>query len=53
VGSCAAEISEEEYLAGLRVCGAQSCTMQGHEFAERIKCSDCAKVFKSGEDHQH
>ncbi len=52
-GTCAAEISEERYKAGLTKCGTPDCTMYGHTFAERFKCHVCGKLYKPGENHHH
>ncbi len=53
VGTCKAEISEEEYKGGLTKCGAEGCTMKGHTFEMRKKCSKCGVYYKPGETHSH
>lgn len=53
IGTCKAEISEEEYLGGLTQCGTEGCTMYGHTFEERMKCATCGQVYKVGEEHSH
>ena len=37
VGTCKAEISEEQYNSGLTKCGGEGCTLKGHEFEKRVK----------------
>lgn len=53
VGTCKAEISEEQYKGGLTKCGTEGCTHQGHEFEKRLKCEECGAVFKETESHRH
>jgi hypothetical protein len=53
VGTCKAEISEEQYKGGLIKCGGEACTLKGHDFAKRLKCKQCDKVFKEDEKHSH
>jgi DNA-directed RNA polymerase subunit RPC12/RpoP len=53
VGTCKAEISEEEYKGGLIKCGTEGCTQEGHEFEKRMKCGECGAIFKEGEAHSH
>lgn len=52
-GTCKAEISEEQYKEGLVKCGADGCTLRGHEFEKRMKCTECGVIFKEGENHSH
>lgn len=52
-GTCAAEISEEQYQSGIIKCGAPGCNMQGHTFEERLKCQSCGKLYKMEESHKH
>lgn len=52
-GTCKAEVSEEQYKAGLNKCGTESCTLKGHEFEKRLKCVECGVVFKEEEIHVH
>ena len=51
VGTCKAEISEEQYKGGLTKCGGEGCTLKGHEFEKRVKCEECGAVFKEEENH--
>lgn len=52
-GTCKAEISEEKYNEGLTKCGTEGCSMQGHTFEKRMKCSVCGAYYKEGETHTH
>ncbi|OGH17645.1 MAG: hypothetical protein A3C22_01135 [Candidatus Levybacteria bacterium RIFCSPHIGHO2_02_FULL_37_10] len=52
-GTCKAEISEEQYNDGLTQCGAERCTMQGHNFEKRMRCGSCNQLYKEGETHTH
>ena len=52
-GTCKAEVSEEQYKAGLTKCGAEVCTLKGHEFEKRLKCLECGVVFKEEDIHGH
>ena len=52
-GTCKAEITEEQYKEGLVKCGAEGCTLRGHDFEKRLKCDICQTVFKEGEKHSH
>jgi hypothetical protein len=36
-GTCKAEVSEEQYKAGLTKCGAEECTLKGHEFEKKAE----------------
>lgn len=53
VGTCKAEVSEEQYKAGLTKCGGEGCTLKGHEFEKRLKCLECGTLFKEEEIHAH
>lgn len=53
VGTCKAEISEEQYKEGLIRCGANGCTMERHNFEKRLKCTVCGTVFKESKQHSH
>ena len=53
VGTCEAEISEEQYKNGLTKCGGEGCSLKGHEFEKRIKCGECGAIFKEEEVHTH
>ena len=50
VGTCKAEISEEQYQGRLIKCGGEGCTVKGHEFEKRLKCGI---IFKEEEKHKH
>lgn len=52
-GTCAAKISEEQYKNGLTKCGADVCTLKGHEFTKMYECADCSKVMKEDTPHPH
>ena len=53
IGTCKAEISEEQYRDGLTKCGGEGCTLKGHDFEKRLKCIECGAVFKETETHNH
>lgn len=53
VGTCKAEISEEQFKAGLTKCGGEGCTLKGHDFAKRLKCQECGVVFEEKDNHKH
>lgn len=53
VGSCKAEISEDQYKSGLVKCGTEGCTEKGHQFEKRLKCGECGMVYKEEETHTH
>lgn len=53
LGSCQAQISEEEYNKGLTACGNDACENRGKPFAEGSKCVTCGKNFAEGQKHQH
>jgi len=53
IGSCKAEISEEEYNNGLSKCGTQGCSHFGHTFEKRKKCHICGAYYKEEESHTH
>lgn len=52
-GTCKAEISEEAYNKGLTKCGTEGCSLFGHTFAKRMKCSVCGAYYQEGETHTH
>jgi DNA-directed RNA polymerase subunit RPC12/RpoP len=52
-GTCKAEISEEQFKNGLTKCGAEGCTLKGHDFAKRLKCQECGAIFEEKENHSH
>ncbi|HCS78170.1 TPA: hypothetical protein DIV55_00315 [Patescibacteria group bacterium] len=52
-GTCGAEISDEQFQAGLTKCGADGCTMQGQPFSEKFKCSECGNVYANDVTHEH
>lgn len=52
-GTCKAEISDEQYEAGLIRCGTPECTLYNHTFEKRIKCGVCSQLYKQEEDHSH
>ncbi|MEK7595768.1 MAG: hypothetical protein AAB443_04260 [Patescibacteria group bacterium] len=52
-GTCQAEVTEEQYKNGLTKCGANVCSMKGHEFEKRLKCEECGALYKEGEAHKH
>ena len=43
-GGCGAEISEEQYKAGLTKCGAEGCSHKGKPFEERVINSDASTL---------
>lgn len=47
LGTCQAEVSEEEYNAGLTQCGADVCTMKGQPFVEGKKSKISGKNEKT------
>lgn len=53
LGSCQAQISEEEYNNGLKACGNDSCENKGRPFAKGDKCADCGKTYSVDQPHQH
>ena len=53
VGTCKAEITEEQYKDGLTKCGGEGCTHKGHEFEKRVKCEECGAIFKEIKTHSH
>lgn len=53
VGTCKAEISEEQYKSGLTKCGGEGCTLNGHDFEKRLKCEICGAVYNEKETHTH
>lgn len=53
VGTCKAEVSEEQYKGGLTKCGSEGCTLKGHAFEKRIKCGNCGATFHENEVHKH
>ena len=52
-GTCQAKISEEQYNNGLKNCGADVCTMKGHEFAKKFECEQCGAVVDNPQGHTH
>ncbi|MBI3980672.1 hypothetical protein HY345_01620 [Candidatus Microgenomates bacterium] len=52
-GTCQAEVTEEQYQSGIVKCGTGGCTMEGHTFEERRKCSVCGQTYKPEETHSH
>lgn len=50
-GTCKAHISQEQYDNGLVRCGAEECTLKGHEFTKMYECQECHKELK--EDNPH
>lgn len=52
-GTCKAEITEEQFKAGLTKCGAEKCTLKGHDFVKMRKCSKCGKIYSPEEKHAH
>lgn len=50
-GSCKAEITEERYNQGLKVCGTTDCSMKDHTFEKRFKCEKCGSIYGPEENH--
>ena len=53
LGTCQAEITDEQYNEGLTTCGAEVCTMKGKPFAKGLKCQTCGKNIAEGTQHEH
>lgn len=53
LGSCQAQISEEEYKKGLMACGTDGCENKGKPFSKGNRCQVCGKNFAEGQEHQH
>lgn len=53
LGSCQAQISEEEYQKGLTACGNDTCENKGKPFSKGGRCMGCSKNFAKGQEHQH
>lgn len=51
LGTCHAEITEEQYANGLTICGAEACTMKGKPFVDGYKCEKCGMTYKENEKH--
>ena len=52
-GTCQAEISEEQYKAGLTKCGAETCDKKGVPFDKRLKSDTCAEIYQETQTHDH
>lgn len=52
-GACQAEITQEQYDAGLTSCGAENCDKKGVPFEKRLKCENCGTVYPPDQIHQH
>jgi len=53
LGSCQAQISDEEYKNGLVACGNNTCENKGKPFVKGSKCVHCGRNYKEEEKHQH
>lgn len=53
LGSCQAQISEEEYQKGLTVCGNNACENKGKPFSKGNRYMQCGKNFAQDQKHQH
>lgn len=53
LGSCQAQIPEEEYKNGLMACGNDACENKGKQFVKGDKCTACGKTYAEGQEHQH
>lgn len=53
LGSCQAQISDEEYKKGLTSCGNDVCENKGKPFAKGGKCAFCGKTYAEEGKHQH
>ncbi len=53
LGTCKAQISEEQFQQGLTACGADECTLKGHTFKKMLKCDQCQAIYAPEEDHNH
>ena len=52
-GTCGAKITEEQFNAGLTVCGAASCDKKGHPFTKMYECSECQNLSQQDTPHPH
>ena len=53
LGTCQAEITDDQYNNGLTACGAEVCTMKGKPFVKGSKCEKCDKNLEAGAQHEH
>lgn len=53
LGSCQAQISEEEYKNGLIACGNDVCENKDQLFVKGGRCATCGRNFTEMEKHQH
>lgn len=53
LGSCQAQISEEEYHKGLTACGNDTCENKGKPFVKGGRCQHCGKNYAEGQEHLH
>lgn len=53
LGSCQAQISDEDYKNGLTSCGNDACENKGKQFVKGNKCQQCGKTYAESQVHQH
>lgn len=53
LGSCQAQISEEDYKKGLTACGNDSCNLKEQPLVKGSKCAACGKNYAESQMHQH
>lgn len=53
LGSCQAQISEDDYKNGLTACGNDACENKGKPFVKGDKRTFCGKTYSEEEKHQH
>lgn len=52
-GTCEAKITEEQYNSGLTKCGAEGCSLKGHDFTKMFECELCGAVVRDASTHKH
>lgn len=53
LGSCQAQISEEDYKNGLTACGNDKCENKGNPFVKGGQCNICGENYAENQKHQH